>query len=229
MHDQLAWSRTHTTRSPVHVSCSHMAQIHRSVHLVHSTDRCGSPMSVNSTSTCGCWCTCAHAPARATIHAHWAPAQSRVMHPSTNGPQHACKSAFQKSEVLSSHQRQSAIHATVEANGFSSPGPQDEQAQLVDERELLVQRVFEVSYLDLGQLPLGEVKNLLAEQFEDGHAVLAQRLARLGGAHDVWHKVGPLVWPLLQGQGGIAMQGDRQIMNSCQTPSTCGTKLGHLL
>ncbi len=48
-----------------------------------------------------------------------------------------------------------------------------------------------------GQLAAGEVKDLLAEQLQDDHAVLAQQLAGLRGVDYVCDEGGPLAGPVL--------------------------------
>lgn len=50
---------------------------------------------------------------------------------------------------------------------------------------------------DLSHLSAGEVKHLLAEQFQDDHVVLAEALARTTRSHDVADERGPVLWPLL--------------------------------
>ena len=57
--------------------------------------------------------------------------------------------------------------------------------------------VLEMLGLDLGHLPAGEVKHLLAEQLEDDHVVLAEALAGAAGPHDVADEGGPVFGPLL--------------------------------
>ena len=50
---------------------------------------------------------------------------------------------------------------------------------------------------DLGHLATGEVKNLLAEQFEDDHVVLTEALAGPTRAHDITDEGGPVFGPFL--------------------------------
>lgn len=50
---------------------------------------------------------------------------------------------------------------------------------------------------DLGHLATGEVKHLLAQQFQDDHVVLAKALAGATGAHNVTDEGGPVLRPLL--------------------------------
>ena len=57
--------------------------------------------------------------------------------------------------------------------------------------------ILQVLGLDLGHLPAGEVKHLLAEQLEDDHVVLAEALAGAAGPHDVADEGGPVLGPLL--------------------------------
>lgn len=57
--------------------------------------------------------------------------------------------------------------------------------------------VFEVFGFHLGHLAAGEVKHLLAEQFEDDHVVLTEALARPTCTHNVADESGPVFGPLL--------------------------------
>lgn len=57
--------------------------------------------------------------------------------------------------------------------------------------------VFQVLGLHLGHLAAGEVKNLLAEQFQDDHVVLTEALARPTRPHDVTDEGGPVFGPFL--------------------------------
>ena len=48
----------------------------------------------------------------------------------------------------------------------------------------------------LCHLTRAEVKDLLAEQLQDDHVVLAQRLVGLGRTNDVRDETLPVLWPL---------------------------------
>mmetsp|Transcript_2464 Transcript_2464/g.8864 ORF Transcript_2464/g.8864 Transcript_2464/m.8864 type:complete len:326 (+) Transcript_2464:3359-4336(+) len=74
---------------------------------------------------------------------------------------------------------------------------QHKLAELVDQRELRVERLLELRDLGLRHLPPGEVEHLLRQQLEDHHAVLTQRLRGLGGAHQVRDEGLPLGGPLV--------------------------------
>ena len=51
--------------------------------------------------------------------------------------------------------------------------------------------------LGLRHLALGKIKHLLAQQLENLHVVLAQRLGRAARPHNVGNEGGPLAGPLL--------------------------------
>lgn len=57
--------------------------------------------------------------------------------------------------------------------------------------------VFQVLGLDLGHLAAREVKNLLAEQFEDDHVVLTEALAGPTRTHNITDEGGPVFGPFL--------------------------------
>mmetsp|Transcript_10989 Transcript_10989/g.30134 ORF Transcript_10989/g.30134 Transcript_10989/m.30134 type:complete len:241 (-) Transcript_10989:73-795(-) len=67
----------------------------------------------------------------------------------------------------------------------------------MDEAEFVVQGRLQLALLGLRQVKPCEVKHLLAEQLEDLHAILAQGLAGLGGADQVWDESAPFVGPVV--------------------------------
>ncbi len=78
--------------------------------------------------------------------------------------------------------------------------------------------VFEVLGFHLGHLAAREVKNLLAEQFEDDHVVLTEALAGPTRSHDITAQGGPVVGPfLLQDLNGEEELGVTSLITTCQS------------
>mmetsp|Transcript_17892 Transcript_17892/g.36785 ORF Transcript_17892/g.36785 Transcript_17892/m.36785 type:complete len:268 (-) Transcript_17892:82-885(-) len=80
--------------------------------------------------------------------------------------------------------------------GLSAVG-QRVDAQVVHKAELVVEGPLELLHLGLGEISSGKVKDLLAQEPQHVHAVLAQRLARLGRLHDVRNEARPLARPVV--------------------------------
>jgi len=89
-----------------------------------------------------------------------------------------------------------SLERGVEQRGFLGLH-QDELTQLVDDGELLGERVLELLDLGLSHLAGREVEHLLAQEFEDHHVVLAQALVGTTGIRDLTDKSIPVSWPLL--------------------------------
>ena len=70
-----------------------------------------------------------------------------------------------------------------------------ELAKLEHFAELRAHGVFQVFRLGLGHLAAREVEDLLAQEFEDDHVVLAERLVCLGRTHNVRDEALPILWP----------------------------------
>mmetsp|Transcript_12333 Transcript_12333/g.57073 ORF Transcript_12333/g.57073 Transcript_12333/m.57073 type:complete len:318 (+) Transcript_12333:2501-3454(+) len=69
--------------------------------------------------------------------------------------------------------------------------------ELVNLRKVRVERVLELHDLRLRQLPAAEVEHLLAQQLQDVHAVLAQRLGLFRGADEIWDERRPPRGPVV--------------------------------
>jgi hypothetical protein len=76
-------------------------------------------------------------------------------------------------------------------------GVQYHEAQLVHLPKLVIEAGFQLLGLGLCQLILAKVKDLLRQQPQDGHGVLAQRLVGFAGAYNVRDEGRPLVGPVL--------------------------------
>lgn len=74
---------------------------------------------------------------------------------------------------------------------------EDEEAQLEYLSELRVEVLLELHDLCGGELRFGEVKDLLAQQLEDLHVVLADVLVRLARLAQLWDEVLPGRLPLV--------------------------------
>ena len=74
---------------------------------------------------------------------------------------------------------------------------QDKLAQLVNHLELAVQRSLQRSNFVLRHLPSTEIENFLRQQFQDAHAVFAQRLARPRRAHQIRNETLPAMRPIV--------------------------------
>mmetsp|Transcript_27650 Transcript_27650/g.70460 ORF Transcript_27650/g.70460 Transcript_27650/m.70460 type:complete len:1163 (-) Transcript_27650:210-3698(-) len=73
----------------------------------------------------------------------------------------------------------------------------DVLAELEDERKVGVERLLQLLRLRRRHLVAREVEDLLGQELEDDHVVLAQRLVRLRGVHNVGDERRPVVWPVL--------------------------------
>ena len=74
---------------------------------------------------------------------------------------------------------------------------QDLLAELEDLGELARHLVFQVFRLRLGHMLSREVEDLLGEQLQDNHVVLAEEKVGLGRLHEFWDKSWPIMRPLL--------------------------------
>ena len=73
-------------------------------------------------------------------------------------------------------------------------------------RKLRTHRVLEVFRFRLGHLARAEVEDLFAEQLEDDHVVLAQRLVGLGRPDDVRDETLPVLRPLPDNQTRLKLR-----------------------